>query len=847
MNRWNWIAAAGFAWSLLLSAVAGAQSQPGPGIANETAAAQTLVQGVWEGIYFHTETPQGHRSIRLSVEFPGALAATAGPETALRQKLSQTYGIPVDDPRLDALIEEHLAKFPADRPSVAPASTEDPKAAIISQGALPVIAQVETGPVYERTHAPGSTWQTPPITSAKFSGEFDPDTGALLLKAGTWLRPPAGTEPNAPCEATWTLVRDKAENTLGGFVRLHTHGSSRETWALPCTLRRVETAFLGKLRPNIQEIQEPITEREALAAGHWPGPVAQALFLASAEDMGLTREQIIDRVNDYPGNPRFEWRLNAARRGSPAWVNTDSLLAWLGALKAEYPDRNFADPRTMREFAHQGGVGLFSQSHFKKSFGRTASSVDMFELWYLYERMKRLDFYGRQANAPSDVRSLVSSMEVRILAEELFSGSSPFASGFCLETLNRWMIEQSQQLATLEANPRSLRQVNRVQRLVEQFGEFMLPSTLQVMTVNVNKARLRIAGPSMQAALAEAIAEPRPDLRLQALLAWREDNERSFGIIDPTLKGELLRQWFTPTNQLMEKQSAKNTKEINEFPDTLAGAQDAVSWYDANRVQLNVDLDVARKNKDEFVKLREKQLSGAVVEVKKLLAMETEPDRVDSVVSKILAVPGDHESGGGRKIVEAAQARKAEIEVEMARAFFSPNERVALAAGEQTLDLTKYGGGIDGEDVKVAILRALAANGGKRETPAATRYTSAGMQHQGSSYLLTLDKVMVTDSRPLGPNHYQVTFTLQGSCDRGAGAVGAAEPVPPAAAQSGAMPTTGYFGGASTDNTSVAQRTLGAGGIEGFIASLSGTETLTHQFTLTAEGWTCPSLASQLD
>ena len=122
-----------------------------------------------------------------------------------------------------------------------------------------------------------------------------------------------------------------------------------------------------------------------------------------------------------------------------------------------------------------------------------------------------------------------------------------------------------------------------------------------------------------------------------------------------------------------------------------------------------------------------------------------------------LAVPGDTETTVGRELSRLGVDAVARLEWQEKLAMYSRHEQRWLQR-DGTLAIPPNAGPPDADDITVALLRAYALHGGKREKPRATIYQPGHMKLFGTQLEFSLRDVRVTRIGRMENGNYAVDF-----------------------------------------------------------------------------------------
>lgn len=338
-----------------------------------------------------------------------------------------------------------------------------------------------------------------------------------------------------------------------------------------------------------------------------------------------------------------------------------ALLAWASRLEAEYPG---IDPmHTEMGRLYYLATNLLADEHFRPTFGTT---------------FDRLGPGGRTtvADALNDAPRDGALAPYRALARAFTSTGSPGLPGvlsayFARRSTRSWRQTALARLAALPPSFEALRQIDALEESALEHGRALWPSENAAFERAAGEARARVAYPALVASAEAVLATADGVEGARALASWYGQNAYLLRLVTPEQRAEISNRIAARLDPLLESVLATEVQGLRRLGRGVAAIQGGNAWYHRlqRRYGFASDHPAFREAVGRLQARRADDLAGAERDLRTTLAQLDRRNGVDVFVASTLAVPGDRTTPAGRRLLGAAEERKAEIRTRSTQQF----------------------------------------------------------------------------------------------------------------------------------------------------------------------------------
>jgi len=453
--------------------------------------------------------------------------------------------------------------------------------------------------------------------------------------------------------------------------------------------------------------------------------VAAARFLSSGSNFPRTDEGIAVVAKTGPFRPITELHRF-----------DNSIVKWGSRLLDEYPDMEIA--RSDSGVLGARALNLFEDEYFKQHFG--VSYFDIPEQDSVWLNVGMVTGWPRSVAEREKMRGY-SYLGRAFRTTGNFGRLENITRLIALQELRRYRRDLLNDFKSMKPSPTALDEIELRSTAAATAFKPLWPSEQQKFAQEKEAAQRRIGSESLELAAAQSIQHAEGLDGANALARWTPEHRRQLAFATPDSRKRIA-DWM---NGKLESLAAPIA--LSHLPEVKAHGTSPTSlvamarWQQeiAARYRLLMRTEAFQTLSKHIRHHRTQLLNSLRNELLQKIAEQKSVAAVDSVTRKYLSIPGDRQTTAGSELVTAAAAQKSKIDEAAYLAKFSAREQGWLKTGTATAVT-----GPDEEEVRLALLRAIAATGGEMVDAHTAHYTNPLMRPFGFYMIVHIDRIRLT-------------------------------------------------------------------------------------------------------
>jgi hypothetical protein len=346
------------------------------------------------------------------------------------------------------------------------------------------------------------------------------------------------------------------------------------------------------------------------------------------------------------------------------------LVKWASKVDTEYPTVDLNHVYIPQLCAIM--VKLAEDDRFKACFGKTYDKMSPAERAAVAKKLTGPSVFEHPLFKSSRDSRLDRYRALSIaFGEGVMDTAAVVSSGVNAQrTIQHWNQVMGQRLATMPVDVDSFERIRQIESTGTKHAIALWPSDQKAFADRIQQSRQRIAGPVLLKRTQLVVADAKGYAGLQRLSRWESDNQELISYASATDRSQAQGMIDARFDGILKSLMSAEAQRMN----FSAGTPRLVitvenDWYLGFAGRYRYVL--ARKQCQEVVgRLRSRRgsdLQSVQSDLVAVINRSTAKEDVDQFIGSILLVPGDTETPAGIAIVQAGEARKAEIQREQDR------------------------------------------------------------------------------------------------------------------------------------------------------------------------------------